>query len=128
MKEGGGKMKPCNITLHGPPGVGKSSLKRVILGQPPLPKEKQNATPIIENAARAVSIDRLTASGMKMLAEVDNKSLIKMLAKKAKTLPLSIHSSQPHDSTQHHTQPHDSTQHHTQPHDSTQHHIPVSVI
>ena len=95
-------MKPCNITLHGPPGVGKTSLKRIILGHPPLPKEKQNATSIIENAARAVSIDRLTASGMKMLAEVDNKSLIKMLAKKAKTLPLSIHSSQPHDSTQHH--------------------------
>ena len=86
MKEGGGKMNPCNITLHGPPGVGKSSVKRVILGQTPLPEEEQNATPIIENAARAVNTNRLTASGKKMLAEVDNHDLIKMLAKKAKSV------------------------------------------
>ena len=100
MKEGGGKMKPCNITLHGPPGVGKSSLKRVILGQPPLPKEKQNATPIIENVARAVNTNRLTASGRKILAEVDNHDLIKMLAKKAKSVHLDGNKLQNHDSSQ----------------------------
>ena len=43
MEEESGKMKLCNTTLHGPPWVGKCSLKRVILGQPSLPKEKQNA-------------------------------------------------------------------------------------
>ena len=102
MKEGGGKMKPCNITLHGPPGAGKTSLKRVILGQPPLPKEKQNATPIIENAARAVNTNRLTASGTKMLAEVDNHDLIKMLANEVQNLCLSRHKPQPQDSTQDH--------------------------
>ena len=102
MKEGGGKMKPCNITLHGPPGAGKTSLKRVILGQPPLPKEKQNATPIIENAARAVNTNRLTASGRKMLAEVDNHDLIKMLANEVKNLCLSSHKPQPQDNTQDH--------------------------
>ena len=104
MKEGGGKMKPCNIMLHGPPGVGKSSLKRVILGQPPLPKEKQNATLIVENAARAVSTDRLTASGKKILAEVGNTELIKMLAQTTKSF-----------------------RHKPRHYGTTQHHIPVSV-
>ena len=101
MKEGGGKMKPCNIMLHGPPGVGKSSLKRVILGQPPLPKKKQNATLIVENAARAVSTDRLTASGKNILAEVGNTELIKMLAQ--------------------------SFRHKPRHYDTTQHYIPVSI-
>ena len=102
MKEGGGKMKPCNTILHGPPGVGKSSLKRVILGQAPLPKEKQNATHIVETATRAVSTDRYTAKGRKLLAEVDNTEMIKMLAKKAESLRLNSHKPQHHDSTDHH--------------------------
>ena len=100
MKEGGGKMKQCNIILHGPPGVGKTSLKKVILGQPPLLKEKQNATPIIENAARAVSTNRLTASGRNILAEVDSKSLIKMLAKKVKSIHFNGNKLQNHGSSQ----------------------------
>ena len=102
MKEGGGKMKTCNTILHGPPGVGKSSLKRLILGQPPLPKEKQNATNIVETAARALSTDRYTAKGRKLLAEVDNTEMIKMLAKKAESLRLNSHKSQHHDITHHH--------------------------
>ena len=82
MKEGGGKMKPRNITMHGPPGAGKTSLKRVIIGLSPLPSEEQNATDIVENAVRAVSTDRITADGRRsvMLTEVDNEELIKMLA------------------------------------------------
>ena len=99
MKEGGGKMKPCNIMLHGPPGVGKSSVKRVILGQPPLPKKKQNATLIVENAARAVSTNRLTASEKKILAEVSNTELIKMLAQATKSF---LHKPQHYGTTQHH--------------------------
>ena len=98
-------MKPCNIMLRGPPGVGKSSLKRVILGQPPLPKNKQNATLIVENAACAVSTDRLTASGKKTLAEVGNTELIKMLAQTTKSF-----------------------RHKPQHYGSTRHHIPVSII
>ena len=102
MKEGGGKMKPCNIILHGPPGVSKSSLKRLILDQLPLPKEKQNATNIVETAARAVSTDRYTAKGRKLLGEVDNTEMIKMLAKKAESLRLNSHKPQHHDITHHH--------------------------
>ena len=86
MEEGGGKLNPCTITLHGPPGVGKTSLKRVILGQPPLPKEKQNSTNIMENPARAISTNRLTAAGGQLLMEVNNMEFIKMLAKNVESL------------------------------------------
>ena len=77
-------MKPHNITMHGPPGAGKTSLKRLIIGLSPLPPEEQNATDIVENAVRAVSTDRFIADGGRsvMLTEVDNKELIKMLARK----------------------------------------------
>ena len=96
MKEGGGKMKPRNITIHGPPGAGKTSLKRVIIGLSPLPLEEQNATDIVENAVRAVSTDRITADGRRsvMLTEVDNEELIKMLARKVESHRVTSHQTQ----------------------------------
>ena len=96
MKEGGGKMKPRNITMHGPPGAGKTSLKRVIIGLSPLPSEEQNATDIVENAVRAVSTDRITADGRRsvMLTEVDNEELIKMLARKVESHRVTSHQTQ----------------------------------
>ena len=96
MKEGGGKMKPRNITMHGPPGAGKTSLKRVIIGLSPLPSEEQNATDIVENAVRAVSTDRITADGERnvMLTEVDNEELIKMLARKVESHRVTSHQTQ----------------------------------
>ena len=96
MKEGGGKMKPCNITMHGPPGAGKTSLKRVIIGLSPLPSEEQNATDIVENAVRAVSTDRITADGRRrvMLTEVDNEELIKMLARTVESHRVTSHQTQ----------------------------------
>ena len=75
MAKGSGKLKHLNTVLHGPPGSGKSSLKRAILGEDPLPEEKQNSTDILENAVRAVSIDRL-----KNFAIMTNEDLVKLLA------------------------------------------------
>ena len=96
LKEGGGKMKPRNITMHGPPGAGKTSLKRVIIGLSPLPSEEQNATDIVENAVRAISTDRITADGRRrvMLTEVDNEELIKMLARKVESHRVTSHQTQ----------------------------------
>ena len=96
MKEGGGKMKPRNITMHGPPGADKTSLKRVIIGLSPLPSEEQNATDIVENAVRAVNTDRITADGRRsvMLTEVDNEELIKMLARTVESHRITSHQTQ----------------------------------
>ena len=85
MKEGGGELFLSNIVLHGPPGAGKSSLKRIIIGQPPLPKHKQNATDILEKSVRAVCIERVTtASGL--FEVVDNEQIIERLAGEVETL------------------------------------------
>ena len=88
MKEGGGELFLSNIILHGPPGAGKSSLKRIIIGQPPLPKHKQNATDILEKSVRAVCIDRVTASetASGLFEVVDNEQIIERLAGEVETL------------------------------------------
>ena len=88
MKEGGGELFLSNIVLHGPPGAGKSSLKRIIIGQPPLPKHKQNATDILEKSVRAVCIDRVTASttASGLFEVVDNEQIIERLAEEVETL------------------------------------------
>ena len=83
MKNGWGKLFQSNLVLHGPPGAGKSSVKRVILGQPPLPKHKQSATDILERSVRAVSIDRI-ASTDRHFEVVDNEQIIDRLAGEVK--------------------------------------------
>ena len=83
MENGWGKLFQSNLVLHGPPGAGKSSVKRVILGQPPLPKHKQSATDILERSVRAVSIDRI-ASTDRHFEVVDNEQIIDRLAGEVK--------------------------------------------
>ena len=75
MAEGGGELKHLNVVLHGPPGSGKSSLKRAVLGEDPLPQVEQNSTGIMENAVRAVSMDR-----MKNFKVITDKDLLELLA------------------------------------------------
>ena len=75
MAEGGGELKHLNTVLHGPPGSGKSSLKRAILGEDPLPEGKQNSTDIMKNAVRAVSMDRLKSFDI-----ITNEDLVELMA------------------------------------------------
>ncbi len=44
IAEGGGYLKPAVVIMHGPPGAGKTSVKRLFLGKKPLHTTKQNST------------------------------------------------------------------------------------
>ena len=78
MAEGGGELFQCNLVFHGPPGSGKSSTQGVILGEPPRPKHKQNATNILEKPVRTVCITSITNDNQ--LVQVSNDNMIGRLA------------------------------------------------
>ena len=80
MSEGSGQLLQANIMMHGPPGSGKSSLQGLLLGKPPLKKEEQNATGILERAVRLVCTNRLTAKGTHQFESVSNDQIIEKLA------------------------------------------------
>ena len=78
MAEGGGELFQCNLVFHGPPGSGKSSTQDTILGEPPRPKHKQNATDILAKSVRTVCIAAITDDNQ--LVQVTNDDMIDMLA------------------------------------------------
>ena len=74
----GGELFQCNLVFHGPPGSGKSSTQDTILGEPPRPKHKQNATNILEKSVRTVCIAAITDDNQ--LVQVSNDDMIGRLA------------------------------------------------
>ena len=75
-------MKFRRIVLYGPPGAGKTSIKRLMLDKPPLSKEEEQSTPIFEPPLRLITTDRLTSTGESNdLKVVENEELIQMIAK-----------------------------------------------
>ena len=77
MAEGGGELFQCNLVFHGPPGSGKSSTQDTILGEPPRPKHKQNATDILAKSVRTVCIAAITDDNQ--LVKVTNHDMIDRL-------------------------------------------------
>ena len=49
IAEGSGEFKHVIFIMHGPPGSGKTSVQRLMLGEPPLPEEEQQSTGIVYN-------------------------------------------------------------------------------
>ena len=78
MAEGEGELFQCNLVFHGPPGSGKSSTQDTILGEPPRPKHKQNATDIVAKSIRTVCIAAITDDNK--LVQVTNHGMIDRLA------------------------------------------------
>ena len=78
MAEGEGELFQCNLVFHGPPGSGKSSTQDTILGEPPRPKHKQNATDILAKSVRTVCIAAITDDNQ--LVQVTKDDMIDMLA------------------------------------------------
>ncbi len=76
-----GTMSIRRAILYGPPCVGKSSIKRLIQGLPPLDKKDQNSTGILEPPVRLISTDRLMRAGCG-LKIVDEEDYIRMVARK----------------------------------------------
>ena len=74
VAEGEGELSQCNLVFHGPPGSGKSSTQGVILGEPPRPKHKQNATNILAKSIRTVCIAAITDDNK--LIQVTNDDMI----------------------------------------------------
>ena len=74
MAEGEGELFQCNLVFHGPPGSGKSSTQDTILGEPPRPKHKQNATDIVAKSVRTVCIAAITDDNK--LVQVTNHDMI----------------------------------------------------
>ena len=77
MAEGEGELFQCNLVFHGPPGSGKSSTQDAILGKPPQPKHKQNATDILAKSIRTVCIAAITDDNK--LEQVTNHDMIDRL-------------------------------------------------
>ena len=77
MAEGEGELTQCNLVFHGPPGSGKSSTQDTILGEPPRPKHKQNATDIVARPVRTVCIAAITDDNK--LVQVTNDGMIDRL-------------------------------------------------
>ncbi len=77
------KMRIRRIVLYGPPSAGKTSIKRLLSNLPPLPKEKEQSTPLLEPPVRLISTDRFTTVGDShdCLKLVENEELIQMIAK-----------------------------------------------
>lgn len=80
LKNVQGQLKVSVLALHGPPGVGKTSLKRLIVGDPPLTSNQEQSTGIAESPVRAITLGKDIASkDADKFATVNDKNFIELL-------------------------------------------------
>lgn len=79
-----GCMQVQRVFLHGPPGAGKSSLLRVILGQNPVELSEENSTGILQPPERLVSTKKIIKNSEDILQKVDEYDVLSMMANELK--------------------------------------------
>ena len=88
MREGSTKVLIVKALIIGPPGVGKTGIRYLLLGLPPPPR--RTSTPLATRATRAISFYRIKADGSGDLAwaELDGDTYLKYIAEEVKMIEL----------------------------------------
>ena len=102
MQDGTIKVFIIKALIIGPPGVGKTCIRCLLLGLPPPPR--RTSTPLATRATRAISFYRIKADGSEDVTwtELDNDTYLKFIAEEVKMFELNqsrVDPSQPATST-----------------------------
>ena len=88
MREGRTKLLIIKALITGPPGVGKTGIRHLLLGLPPPPS--RTSTPLATRATRAISFYRIKTdgSGDVTWTELDDDTYLKYIAEEVKMIEL----------------------------------------
>ena len=88
MRDGITKVFIVKALIIGPPGVGKTGIRCLLLGLPPPPR--RTSTPLATRATRAISFYRIKADGKRDVTwtELDDDAYLKYIAEEVKMLEL----------------------------------------
>ena len=88
MREGSTKVLIVKALIIGPPGVGKTGIRYLLLGLPPPPR--RTSTPLATRATRAISFYRIKADGSGDVTwiELNDDTYLKYIAEEVKMIEL----------------------------------------
>ena len=88
MREGRTKLLIIKALITGPPGVGKTGIRYLLLDLPP--PRRRTSTPLVTRATRAISFYRIKAdgSGDVTWTELDDDTYLKYIAEEVKMIEL----------------------------------------